>query len=221
MGKYKFDKDFLSEFRGLIVDFASESDRAVVILGAAKLDVQLYQLIVKVLRTPPSSGDELFEGDSPLSTFSAKINLAYRLGLIDNELTRTLHLIRKIRNSFAHETSSSSLNHGPHQNRIRESSMPLKRFEDYSDFSEFIMSFLKITNQDASAEFRILLIFCSIRLEVAIGSCTPIMDFKKREVSLRPYDWENKREIFEKEEEEEKDEKEGKTTQNKKGDKGT
>jgi hypothetical protein len=73
---WKVYKTFVEEFR-------SESDRAAVILGVAKLDVVMYQIIQQALLPSASSNDELLDGDTPLSTFSAKINFLYRLGIID------------------------------------------------------------------------------------------------------------------------------------------
>jgi hypothetical protein len=51
--------DFLEEFR-------TESDRAAVILAAARIDLHLYHLLQHVLLPNPSKSDELLEGDSPL-----------------------------------------------------------------------------------------------------------------------------------------------------------
>jgi DNA-binding MltR family transcriptional regulator len=120
---------FLKEFEG-------ESDRAVVILGSAKLDLLLYQLLVKYLLSNPSSQDSLFDGDAPLSSFSAKINLTLRLGLIDSNVARALHQIRKIRNAFAHEVTGCKLDSGIHRDRVKELVAPLKRFEQFDDLRE-------------------------------------------------------------------------------------
>ena len=45
----------------------------------------------------------LFRPEGPLGSFSARIDLAYALGLIGKKAARDLHLIRKIRNDFAHD----------------------------------------------------------------------------------------------------------------------
>src|ERR1041384_5909756 len=83
-------------------DFLKESDRAAVILGAAKIDALLCAMIESALRPVTSGEDDLLEGDAPLSTFSARIRVAYRLGLIDADFAKLLHVLRKLRNSFAH-----------------------------------------------------------------------------------------------------------------------
>jgi DNA-binding MltR family transcriptional regulator len=118
-------RDAFPAFKEFMDEFNDESDRAAVILGAAKLDYLLYQILQKFLVPNVGSNDELLAGDGPLSTFSAKIQICYRLGLIDSEFARALHLTRKIRNAFAHETSGCKLDSGPHRDRVRELATPL------------------------------------------------------------------------------------------------
>lgn len=89
----------------------SSSDRSCVIVAAAYID-ELLGYIFKLFLVSPSSEKEdkkLFSGYGPLSTFSSKIVLSYRLGLISNYEYKTLQIIRKIRNSFAHDISKDSL----------------------------------------------------------------------------------------------------------------
>jgi hypothetical protein len=86
-------------------EFYKESDRAAGIVAAAMLDDALRVLIEKLL--VPTLKDSSLTSNSrgPLSTFSARIDAAQQLGLISAFLARDLHLIRKIRNRFAHESS--------------------------------------------------------------------------------------------------------------------
>jgi hypothetical protein len=44
----------------------------------------------------------LFEGYGPISTFAAKVDVAYALNLLNDEDYADLQTIRKIRNTFAH-----------------------------------------------------------------------------------------------------------------------
>ena len=48
------------------------------------------------------SPHQLFDGTGALATFSAKIDIAYAFGLIGTQERADLHIIRKIRNDFAH-----------------------------------------------------------------------------------------------------------------------
>lgn len=111
---------FLKELTIFIEGLANEGERALVIGGAARIDVALEHLIRRVTSHQPGGHDELFEANGPLSTFSAKIIMAYRLGLIDDGMESVLQLIRKIRNDFAHATTLVSLSESSHRNRINE-----------------------------------------------------------------------------------------------------
>lgn len=115
----------------LRADLAEESDRAAVIIAAAKLDNELRDLIVSRLVPSPTSDDELVDGDRPLGTFSARIKMAFRLGLIDAEVARSLDLVRRIRNQFAHEARSSSLSSAEHEQRVKELARPFARSARY------------------------------------------------------------------------------------------
>ena len=158
----KKQKPDYADFKSFIAEFRSETDRAAVILGAARLDLILYQLLVKFLLPNPTSTDELFESEGPLSSLSAKINLASRLGLIDHDLARALHLIRKIRNSFAHETTGCKLESGAHKDRVKELILPLEKHDVYKTFREVISP---EESSGSSADFRAALALVAARLE--------------------------------------------------------
>jgi Domain of unknown function (DUF4145) len=82
--------------------------RALVILAAAKIDIQLRRLLEKFLltkKTKLKEPDELLDSDNPLATFSARIKICQRLGLVDSELGGALNRLRDIRNQAAHWVS--------------------------------------------------------------------------------------------------------------------
>lgn len=128
-------------FIGFLTEFINESDRAAVVLGAAKLDYLLCELINKVLLPPQNKKDDELLGEEGqggiLGSFSAKINIAHRLGLIDASFKNLLHLIRKIRNRFAHEIEGCRLNSRPYRNWVGTLSrlyMNLDRFPKGMNF---------------------------------------------------------------------------------------
>src|ERR1700730_15274 len=99
-----------SEPRELFDSFAEDllaerSARPLVIVGASKVDDLLLGMLRLFLL--PKIGkekaqDELLEGDAPLATFSARIKLCRRLGLIDETLYLALERLRALRNLSAH-----------------------------------------------------------------------------------------------------------------------
>lgn len=88
-------------------EFVKESDRAAIVLGAAHMDELLKDILKKRLINPKK---DLFEFNGPFGTFSARINSAYVLGVIDKAFTDKLHMIRNLRNSSAHNIKKIDLN---------------------------------------------------------------------------------------------------------------
>ena len=153
-------------------EFSTESDRAAVILGAAKLDLALRELLVKKFLPNPSGQDDLFDTDKPISTFSARINVAYRLGLIDKQFAYSLHLIRRIRNDFAHEAVGAELGSGSHWDRVKGLAAAFRKNKHFEDFASKYYSKLP----EASKCFRAVLTVMVVRLEGAIGSSLAVGD---------------------------------------------
>ncbi len=78
-------------------------DRSAAILATALVEDALEDLLLAKLQ-PLSKTErlELFEGEGPLGSFSAKIKLAHALSLISSRSRADLMLIKEIRNVFAH-----------------------------------------------------------------------------------------------------------------------
>ena len=97
----------------------SESDRGVILVSSAMLEEALRELLVTFLAPNPSSSDSLFDGaNAPLQSYSAKIDAAYRVGLLSDRFSRDLHLIRKIRNDVAHRPASCDFSDTSIRDRI-------------------------------------------------------------------------------------------------------
>lgn len=84
-------------------NFAQETDRAAAVLGGAFVDARLELVLRKRLS---ANQDELLGHMGPLGTFSARIDLAWGLRWVDSDSAHDLHVIRKIRNDFAHHLDS-------------------------------------------------------------------------------------------------------------------
>jgi mannitol operon repressor len=89
-------------------ELKSGTDRGVVLVCAAIIDDLLGRLILSFLVEDRISS-ELMDPrrDTPLSSFSSRINAAFALGLITREERRDLHTVREIRNDFAHKLGPS------------------------------------------------------------------------------------------------------------------
>jgi DNA-binding MltR family transcriptional regulator len=108
------------EIIAFVATLAAEGERVAVIISGARIDFVL-ETVLKGLMVPHTAGaDPLFDSDRPLSTFSAKVSLSYRLGLIDAELQQAIALIRRIRNDFSHSMRPEHLADSPHRERVNE-----------------------------------------------------------------------------------------------------
>ncbi|WP_461787765.1 MltR family transcriptional regulator [Pedobacter sp.] len=152
------DTNYWDDF--LVKELNAESDRGSVILACSLFDIALKAKIKSFLVHIENVNDDIFDdANSPLSTFSAKINMAYRLGIVSNHLKSDLHTLRDIRNSFAHNIDECSFDDTEVINsieKLKTSSKFIERFEgirndcfpsgykgDFIMFASMLLSTLK------------------------------------------------------------------------------
>ena len=87
----------------LIEEINDQSDRGAAIVGAAWVEESISAAIESFLHSAPNAWQRLFGGNGPLGTLSAKIDLSRLLGLITDTIRSDLHIIREVRNEFAHQ----------------------------------------------------------------------------------------------------------------------
>jgi len=97
----------------LLAEVHGESDRAAVILSSAAIDRRLTRLLSKLFGPEAPQSTSLFRPDDPLGSLAAKIEIAFRTGIIGTDFHRELHLIRKLRNKFAHTEELLSFDKSP------------------------------------------------------------------------------------------------------------
>jgi DNA-binding MltR family transcriptional regulator len=94
----------------ILQELGTESDRGCILVAASALNVFLEEMLKAALIAEPHAVkhaiDPLFEQMGPIATFSAKIKLAYGLGLINKSDFTDLEKIRRIRNIVSHEHST-------------------------------------------------------------------------------------------------------------------
>jgi mannitol operon repressor len=111
-------QSFLREFQG-------ESDRAAAVLGAAYIDRALEHILRRTLRGGQNLHDALLGTERPLGSLSARIKIAFALGLIAEDSYNDLEIIRKIRNDFAHEAHGFTFQRADVASRCRQLRLPL------------------------------------------------------------------------------------------------
>jgi DNA-binding MltR family transcriptional regulator len=104
-----------------ILTEAHESDRGCVIFCASLIEAQLESLLRSRLRKDRAASkvvESLFRIYAPFSTFSAKIQVAYALGIIPDRMHKQLLMVKKLRNDFAHDNGAVSFESAKYQPQI-------------------------------------------------------------------------------------------------------
>jgi hypothetical protein len=112
-------KTVFEELMPFLVAMGSEGERSAVVLGAERINVAVEALLKTFLLPSQNRTDNLFSTDGALATFSRKIEMAYRLGLLDSDFKQALGLVRKLRNDFAHATRVETLEEPTHADKVK------------------------------------------------------------------------------------------------------
>ena len=112
-------KEIMPQLLEFFVTLGIEGERSSVVLGAERINVALEVLIKNSLQPSLNNTDTLFTSEGALASFSRKIEMAYRLGLIDLPFKQALGLVRKLRNDFAHAIKVESLQQDNHADRVK------------------------------------------------------------------------------------------------------
>ena len=104
--------------RAIALQMLEERGRGAVLVGVARVDAALENLLQSIMATGPAKSDALFRPERPMGSLGAKVALAHRLGLIDDQVERAMGVLRKLRNAFAHSAESASLTDETHRMRL-------------------------------------------------------------------------------------------------------
>lgn len=121
---------YVDELNSLLESLHEHDDRSLVLTLGAFAEDSLERLLLVYLREPKQAKELVNGFNAPLGTFSARIKAAFVFGLIRNDVYRTLELLRRIRNEFAHNWSGVSLDREDISRLINQ--LPLSRREEYA-----------------------------------------------------------------------------------------
>ena len=125
------------------IALAEESDRAAAILAAAYFEDRLRDAIMTrfVALNCRDEIDEIFKAYGPLSSFKAKVDIAFALGLYDRKIRKDLHTVRRIRNKFAHSSEPMEFNHNQVADECRK--LDTKAVQDSDGLRERYLTYLR------------------------------------------------------------------------------
>ena len=101
-GLEKFRLEEFIDFRKSLIQ---ESDRGCALMAADFIEDKLEKLLESYFIENEKVCKQLLKANGALATFSSKIDLTFLLGLIPKNVFNDLHILRKIRNEFAHTAS--------------------------------------------------------------------------------------------------------------------
>ncbi len=119
-------------YQALEEEAKTSSDRALTIVTASFLDILLEQAIIEAFVPGDKSAadqqlvKQLFSGNGALSSFSSRISICYRFGLISDQGHKLLHIVRNIRNEFAHSPKPLYFNTSPIKDHLLNMDIPSK-----------------------------------------------------------------------------------------------
>jgi len=100
-----------ARFTEILDSLKGESDRGCVLVVGSMVELAIEDHISRRILPPVKKTGELIgRGSKPIATFSAKIDLAYALGLFTEEEWCIYHQLRELRNTCAHEIKQQNFN---------------------------------------------------------------------------------------------------------------
>jgi len=95
-------KSQATDITGFTYGMRGETDRGAVLAGAALLDELLGELLASIFVDEPKRVAKMLEYPGSCSTFAARVDLLFCLGVVGQDVLKDLSSIRKMRNQFAH-----------------------------------------------------------------------------------------------------------------------
>lgn len=135
------------------------------------LKTLLETYLVPITGTKDNLIGELY---APISTFNSRIDLAYRIGLITARFSRDLHLIRRIRNDFAHDIDGCNFENTDVQNRVLELSRSSKISEKFAEARDL---FPKGARGEFQFSVSIMLFELKSKLNYIVPISSPRLEF--------------------------------------------
>lgn len=126
---------YVDELNSVLESLTDQDERSVVLTLAAFADDTLELLLLNYLREPKQAKELLNGFNAPLGTFSAKVKVAFVLGLIREDHHKTLEIMRKVRNRFAHNWKGVSLDREDVADLIAQ--LPRSKLEEFGRSEEF------------------------------------------------------------------------------------
>lgn len=118
---------YVDQLNSLFEALHGHDDRSLILTISAFAEDTLELLLLNYLREPKQAKELVNGFNAPLGTFSSRIKAAFVLGLMQEDDYKTLQLLRKIRNKFAHNWDGVSLDREDIASLVNEFSLSFKQ----------------------------------------------------------------------------------------------
>ena len=109
----------ITDYPQMVQSFQGESDRGAAVLAGSYVE-NFLGLYLRSCMVDLTLAEKMFLSNGPLSTFSQRIDFAQAFGLLSFGACKDLHLIRRIRNHFAHYPLDASFTKSPVREWVTE-----------------------------------------------------------------------------------------------------
>jgi len=107
LGRLSRERPSVQDINDAMEELKTDGARGAVALGSALIEDVLQACIMLSMVTLTSSEiDELFSGQSPIASFSARVRVAYALNIFGRKTRSDLNTVREIRNAVVHAKKS-------------------------------------------------------------------------------------------------------------------
>jgi DNA-binding MltR family transcriptional regulator len=105
-------EESVNELVAQLLSLNRQTHTGMVIVASAKIENVLEKLLVVYMRSlTRKEHARLFSGYGPLSSFSAKTDVAHALNMIPESMFEALSILRRLRNEMAHSEEVVDLTH--------------------------------------------------------------------------------------------------------------
>ena len=102
--------DDIKDLTTFLTELQRETDRGLPLVGTAFIDQKLRDTLESFFIDDKVGSKLLDDPNSPLGSFSSRLDCCYALGLINNYEHTEINLLRKVRNEFAHAKHGINFN---------------------------------------------------------------------------------------------------------------
>lgn len=102
----------ITDYQQMVELFHGETDRGAAVLAGGYVE-NFLGIYLQSRMVDKTLAEKIFGSNGPLASFSQRIDFAHAFGFLPPGVCAELHLVRRVRNYFAHHPRSASFSESP------------------------------------------------------------------------------------------------------------